>query len=290
MVAAAVPRNVLLMGFGSASHGPRHADRVDGHACHSADGLVQAAAASSCAPCWLAPINTVSLEGSLGHIAADTFKLHGDSFSRLTDGEKSIPWWSTATSIAPVSPLDKGVSRVKYAAFFRNLNLGRPRCPNKPEFEEAFMVAGAATASSFLTNGTIVFTAETNSEAQGILASAREILRETCGLKEPGYIRTTEYLAKLVSLNPFGSVERASVHECCASFVCPEAGSLMQLPTESKRRDVKVLHVTESEVFSVSLRVGATPGSPNAFLERLLGVPVTTRSWNTVVRLLQRHA
>jgi uncharacterized protein (DUF1697 family) len=179
---------------------------------------------------------------------------------------------------------------VKYAAFFRNLNLGRPNCPNKAQFEEAFMAAGAASASSFLTNGTIVFTAEKNSDAQKLLDRSREILRETCGLKEPGYIRTMEYLAKLVSLNPFGAVERTSVHEYCASFTGQDIGSLTQPPTESKRRDVKVLHMTESEVFSVSLRVARTPGSPNAFLEKHMGVPFTTRNWNTVVRLVQRYA
>ncbi len=179
---------------------------------------------------------------------------------------------------------------MKYAAFFRNLNLGRPNCPNKAQFEEAFMIAGAATASSFLTNGTIVFSADSDSEAQKLLARACEILRGTCGLKEPGFIRSTEYLAKLISLDPFGAVEREGVHECCASFVQLKAGLLTQLPMESKRRDVRLIHMTESEVFSLSLRVGRTPGSPNAFLEKLLGVAVTTRSWNTVVRLVQRYA
>jgi uncharacterized protein (DUF1697 family) len=179
---------------------------------------------------------------------------------------------------------------VKYAAFFRNLNLGRTNCPTKAQFEDAFMAAGAATASSFLTNGTLVFTIDTDSKARKVLASAREVLHKTCGLKEPGYIRSLEYLAKLVSLNPFGAVERASVHECCASFLHPEIGSLSRMPKESKRRDVKVLHITDSEVLSVSLHVGRTPGSPNAFLEKFLGVPVTTRNWNTVVRLVQRYA
>jgi uncharacterized protein (DUF1697 family) len=46
---------------------------------------------------------------------------------------------------------------VKYAAFFRNLNLGRKNCPSKAQLEQAFLDAGAREASSFLTNGTLVF-------------------------------------------------------------------------------------------------------------------------------------
>jgi len=39
---------------------------------------------------------------------------------------------------------------MKYAVFYRNLNLGRPRCPDRAQFEAAF-----------LTNGTLVFEART---------------------------------------------------------------------------------------------------------------------------------
>lgn len=176
-----------------------------------------------------------------------------------------------------------------YAAFFRNLNLGRANCPTKAQFEEAFMAAGAVAAKSFLTNGTISFAADTNAAAQEILAGARERLRETCGLKEPGFIRDTDYLSRLVSLDPFGAVERAAVHECCVSFLPAECGPLTELPAESRRGDVKLLRVTDTEVLSLSLRVGSSPGSPNAWLEKCLGVSITTRSWSTVVRLVQRH-
>ena len=136
----------------------------------------------------------------------------------------------------------------------------------------------------------MVFTVASGNRARKILASACEVLRGTCALKEPGYIRTVEYLAELVALNPFSKVAQGSVYECCASFVHPQSGALPELPLESPRRDVQVLQSTGSEVFSVSLKIGNTPGSPNAFLERLLGLPVTTRSWNTVLRLVRRHA
>ena len=179
----------------------------------------------------------------------------------------------------------------KHVAFFRNLNLGRPNCPTKVQFEEAFGAAAAVSASSFLTNGTMVFTTRTSRQSQKVFNGACEILLGTCGLKEPGFVRTIEYLTQLVSLDPFGEIESNSVHACCASFLHATDGlSALQLPLESKRCDVKVLQLTHSEAFSLSIKVGNSPGSPNAFLEKLLGLPVTTRSWNTIVRLVQKHA
>ena len=179
----------------------------------------------------------------------------------------------------------------KYVAFFRNLNLGRINCPGKVQFEEAFVAAGAESASSFLTNGTMVFTARSGIQSQRVFNSACEILRKTCGLKEPGFIRTIDYLTQIVTLDPFAGIESGSVFACCTSFLDTTHGlSAPQLPLESKRRDVKVLQLTDSEAFSVCIKVGNTPGSPNAFLEKLLGLPVTTRNWNTVVRLAQKYA
>jgi uncharacterized protein (DUF1697 family) len=179
---------------------------------------------------------------------------------------------------------------VKYAAFFRNVNLGRPNCPTKVQIEKAFSSAGAELASSFLTNGTIVFSVAANTRARNVLAAAHRTLTIECGLKEPAYVRTVNYLAELVSLDPFASVERSGVYECCISFLPPEDFVLPAAPLESKRRDVEVLRITDGEALSVSRKIGNSPGSPNAFLEKVIGSPVTTRAWNTVVRLVQQHA
>jgi len=178
---------------------------------------------------------------------------------------------------------------MKYAAFFRNVNLGRPNCPTKAQLEAAFVSAGAASAASFLTNGTVVFAVAVGTDSCDVLAAAHRTLQVECGLKEPAYIRTLEYLTGLVTLDPFASVERSAVHECCVSFL-PHGIALPALPLESRRGDVEVIRSTGTEALSLSRKVGNTPGSPNAYLEKLLGSPVTTRAWNTVVRLVQRHA
>ncbi len=182
------------------------------------------------------------------------------------------------------------MGEMKYAAFFRNLNLGRPHCPTRVQFEQAFVIAGATSASSFHTNGTLVFTVGKRSGPRRVLARACTELASCCGLQEPAFVRSVEYLAELVAQNPFATVAPASVYQCCASFLNDEGRPLAQLASQSARGDVKVLHCTGSEVLSLSLKIGKTPGSPNAFLEKSLGIAATTRNWNTIVRLVQRYA
>jgi hypothetical protein len=99
-----------------------------------------------------------------------------------------------------------------------------------------------------------------------------------------------DHLAGLVASDPFAGVDRAGVYEVCITFLGAKRPALPALPLVSKREDVEVLGATAGEAFSLSRVVGSTPGSPNAFLERLLGTPSSTRAWNTVVRLVDKHA
>ncbi|MBL8957307.1 MAG: DUF1697 domain-containing protein [Myxococcaceae bacterium] len=175
-------------------------------------------------------------------------------------------------------------STTRSVAFFRNVNLGRPPCPSKVELERAFFDAGAEVAFSFLTNGTVVFDAR-SPERVLELARARLAAR---GLREPAFLRTLRALRRLVARDPFSAVNRADVHECSVTLLDVAARFPRSAPRVTPRRDVEVLGFTRSEVFSLSRVVGRSPGSPNAFLEKLLGLPATTRNWNTVVRVVKK--
>jgi uncharacterized protein (DUF1697 family) len=178
---------------------------------------------------------------------------------------------------------------MKFAAFFRNVNLGRANCPSRTQLERAFLDAGAADAASFLVNGTLVFSAPA-ARGERVLRNAVAQLEQVCGLKEPAFLRRVDHLATLVASEPFAAVDRAAVYECCVTFLVPRALALPALPLHSRRGDVELLARTEGEIFSVSRKLGNTPGSPNALLEKITAASATTRAWNTIVRLVARHA
>lgn len=177
---------------------------------------------------------------------------------------------------------------MKFAVFLRNVNLGRARCPTRAQFEDAFLRAGAGEASSFLVNGTLVFTAPAT-RAKAVVRTATAYLSEVCGLAEPAFLRRVDALAQLVAADPFSGVDRATVYECGVTFLSQRV-TLPVLPMRSSRGDVVVLACNGSEAFSTCLKLGSSPGSPNALLEKVSGAPATTRAWNTIVRLVARFA
>lgn len=178
---------------------------------------------------------------------------------------------------------------MKHAAFFRNLNLGRANCPTRAQFEAAFLAAGAESAQSFLVNGTMVFGAGTEARSRKVLAAACRALQTECGLNEPAFLRRVDELAAMVAADPFRQIDRDCVHECCVTFLHASAIVPSQAARISTRGDVELIHIHPGAALSVSRLIGRSPGSPNAFLEKLLGLPATTRAWNTVVRLVEKH-
>jgi uncharacterized protein (DUF1697 family) len=182
----------------------------------------------------------------------------------------------------------------KFVAFFRNLNLGRPPAPTRAVFEAAFADAGAVDPCSFLTNGTLVFGARTPAQARRILKAAQAALRRD-GFDEPAALRDMAGLAALVASDPLAGVALDDVYAPCATFLIGAPADGVSLPSTNAKGDMRVGDVRvvswhDGMLLSLAYKLGTSAGSPNAFVERTLDVPATTRVWNTVVRLVRKHA
>jgi len=179
---------------------------------------------------------------------------------------------------------------VKFAAFFRNTNLGQVGSPTRTQLEQAFLEAGAYTASNFQVNGTLVFEATTSSSAQSILHSASKTLQTVAGLREPGCVRSLAALSRLPWEEVFAGVDPTTIHELTVSFACSKVRNSVVLPQSTQRRDAVVLWLESNNALSITRKVMSGPGSPNMLLERLTGVAFTSRSLGTIHRVLARHA
>ncbi|MGR4872409.1 DUF1697 domain-containing protein [Variovorax sp. LARHSF232] len=180
---------------------------------------------------------------------------------------------------------------MRFAVFYRNVNLGRPNCPSKSQLERAFLEAGASVAASFLVNGTIAFEARNLAAARKVLARASALMAGECGLKEPGFLRELAALRELVESDPFRDVDASSVYGCCVTFLDAKA-DLSRLPAGLPGGEIEVIRAVGGEVMCVARQLPhkKSAGSPNAFIEKALGLPATTRIWNTVVRLVAKHS
>jgi uncharacterized protein (DUF1697 family) len=181
-------------------------------------------------------------------------------------------------------------ARRTHAVFFRNLNLGRPGKPDRAQLEAAFAAAGARAVVSFLSTGNIVFGAAGDARARRIVHAARVQLKYVCGFDEPACLRRLSTLARLVRSDPFAGVAPGSVFQTAVSFFDRNKFAVLDLPLRSARGDIDVLRIEDGVAFSLIRLVNERPGNVNTLLEKLLGGSVTTRNWNTVLRLVARYA
>lgn len=177
---------------------------------------------------------------------------------------------------------------MRYAAFLRNVNLGRPKSPTRAQLEAAFLDAGAATAASFQVNGTLVFTPAPGARPRAVASRACAALAVSCGMREPVFVRSVDELRALVRADPFAGQVAEGMDSPCISFLGAPRKPLPALPFATPRGDLELLAHDDTHVFSVSRWLGRSGGSPNAWLERQLGEPATTRNWRTVVRLVEK--
>jgi uncharacterized protein (DUF1697 family) len=179
---------------------------------------------------------------------------------------------------------------MKFVAFLRNVNLGQPRSPTREQLEAAFLQARADAAASFMSNGTLVFSVSRSRLASGTARRAREILSQVCGLTEPVFIQSFRHLTELAAEDPFAPFATAAIAERCISFFEPKATVRLELPLESERKDCLVFRASAGLALSITRAVNGKIGYPTPVLEKTLGGPVTTRSWTTILRLVERHA
>jgi uncharacterized protein (DUF1697 family) len=177
---------------------------------------------------------------------------------------------------------------MRFAAFFRNLNLGRPGSPDRAQFVAAMEDAGAREVVSVLSHGNAAFSASSRMQAVRLMAAACGHLHEACGWNGAVHVRSFSHLARLIDAEPFAAAPADDVHERCVTFLRARV-ALPALPLASTRRDLEVFHASPTEAFSITRLVDGRPGGVNALLERLVKAPLTTRNWNTVLRVVERH-
>ncbi|MFC7585086.1 DUF1697 domain-containing protein [Nonomuraea antimicrobica] len=88
-----------------------------------------------------------------------------------------------------------------FVVFYRNMNLGHPKSPDRATLEGALREAGAVSARSFQTNGTVLI--EVGDAAPGeVVGRAAARLRTAGGYDDAAFVRPLDRLAAILDRAP----------------------------------------------------------------------------------------
>lgn len=177
---------------------------------------------------------------------------------------------------------------IKYVAFLRGINVGGHKKINMEELRKAFESLGFQQVKTILATGNVLFgTPET--DRQVLSRAIREQIEKAFGLEVSVIIRTLKEIQALTDANPFNGITLTPQTRLYVTFLAEKPQSSLAIPYESADKNFKIIRVSESEVCSI-LQLTPTGGSPEAMniLEKEFGKKITTRNWNTVIKILNR--
>ena len=175
----------------------------------------------------------------------------------------------------------------KYIAFLRGINVGGHKSVKMEELRKAFESMRFKNVKTLLASGNVLFQAP-QANTNTLSKKIEEKLKKTFGHEINVIIRTIEELQHLFEANPFKGVKVTPQTRLYITFLSEKAKSDLQVPFESSDKNFKIIRVTESEICSV-LTLSPTKNTIDLMniLEKEYGKKVTTRNWNTIIKLLQ---
>lgn len=146
---------------------------------------------------------------------------------------------------------------------------------------------GYENVKTLLNSGNAVFETDEKSASKIEKAIATQ-MEKTFGFPVPTIVRSIKEIETLIDADPFKGINVTPATRLYVTFLSSKPTSTLKIPYTSPEKDMKILKVTDGEVISV-LIVSEKKGTVDAMaiIEKEFGKNVTTRNWNTVMKLVK---
>lgn len=170
-------------------------------------------------------------------------------------------------------------------AFLRAVNVGGRGTIQMNALRRIFEAAGCTEVRTWIQSGNVIYRAP-GSAGAALRGRIGRGLAKHLGQDVGVAYRSVRELQQSVDASPFGSLEEGPDVGFYVGFLIATPRRRSRLPLSSAKDGLEVVGMTKHEVFVVSRRVKGRHGFPNNLIEKDLGVPATTRNWNTVRKVL----
>jgi uncharacterized protein (DUF1697 family) len=168
--------------------------------------------------------------------------------------------------------------------FYRTMNLGQPRSPDRAGLEAVLREAGGHDVRSFQTNGTVLFRAD---DPSAVVRRAAPPLADRWGYSDAGLVRRVGLLADILRTDPFQGFRDERTYRETLTFYEGGHPLPVTLPWTDARDVVDLVAARDGVALGIIRLRGSAAGSPTAQIERMTGGVATTRTLGTIRRLLR---
>jgi uncharacterized protein (DUF1697 family) len=172
---------------------------------------------------------------------------------------------------------------VIYIALLRGINVGGQKLIKMAELKRMFEEMGFGRVQTFIQSGNVLF--ESAESAEALRPQIEQQIAEVFGYQVTVVIRTAAELEQIIERCPFEADPSSKIEKVYVALLAemPTQEGIDKLLTCSS--DTDDYRFTNQEVYILCRQSIRKSLFSNNFLEKKLGVPATTRNWQTTSKL-----
>ncbi|HWI64261.1 MAG TPA: DUF1697 domain-containing protein [Symbiobacteriaceae bacterium] len=172
-----------------------------------------------------------------------------------------------------------------FIALLRGINVGGHKLVKMAELKRTFEALGFSRVQTYIQSGNVVF--EAAEDEASLRRRIEQAIEAAFGFAVPTVLRTAQALEAIVADCPFPVDRLAEGEELYVALLAEAPAQAGIDKLLASRSDTDECRLAGREVYLL-LRNGARETIfTNNFLEKKLGVPVTTRNWQTINKLVE---
>ncbi len=173
-----------------------------------------------------------------------------------------------------------------YVALLRGINVGGNKKVPMAVLKKALEKEGYENVKTLLASGNVLLDGG-EKDAATLRKNLEPLLEKTFDFTIPVIVRTAKELEALAKKNPFKGVKVDDDTRLYVTFLgASKPKGTIKIPYASPDGTFRILLAAKTEVVSVLQLDGTRTVDAMLVLEKEYGKDVTTRNWNTVMKLL----
>jgi uncharacterized protein (DUF1697 family) len=175
---------------------------------------------------------------------------------------------------------------MKYVALLRGIGPANPNMRNE-KLRWVFQELGFQNVQTVITTGNVLFESPSR-DVKSLEAAIEDAIQRQLGFSSTTIIRSHQQLRRLAGDNPFGSIQDSPTSRLNITFLKRKPKTNLRFPYHAEKRGYTIVGMHGREVCSVVDLSGATTPDLMAWLENQFGKEITTRTWKTIGKILNR--
>lgn len=174
----------------------------------------------------------------------------------------------------------------RYIAFLRGINVSGQKIILMESLRVLLSGSGYTNVKTYIQSGNVLFSSLTY-DTSIITQSIENLIEKTYGFRADVILRRYADIELIVSSSDFNLMQSNVEKKFYITFLKEEYQEPLTLPLSSKNKDIEIIHQNKLDFISVSSIYKGNYGFPNSFIEKLTGIPATTRNPNTLEKILK---